>query len=342
MHKKYNIGIVGLGKMGISHCSILGAHPDINDIYICDSSKFLLAAFKKYSKFNSYSDYKKMIADNKLDFIFIATPTKFHFEMVRFALENNCHVFCEKPFILNLEQGAELDKLAIKNCLVNQVGYHNRFIGTFELTKKLLQQELIGELYHIKGEAYGPVVIKENTNNWRSKPEEGGGCLYDYASHVINLMQYMVGTPNKVAGTILKKIYSRNVEDAVYSSFIYNNNLSGQLSVNWSEETYRKMSTKIEILGKKGKIISDSQECQVFLKDDPKIDKFQKGWNSFWLTDQTKSVFFNLRGEEYSEQIEYFIDCIKKEKQMSNINSFRESLKTDKVIEMLRQDFKGI
>lgn len=340
MSNKFKIGIIGLGKMGISHCSILGAHPDIDEINVCDSSKFLLTAFKKHSKFKTFTDYKAMISGNDLDFVVISTPSKYHFEMVKYALDNGCHVFCEKPFVLDVKQGTKLVHIANNNHLVNQVGFHNRFIGTFRFAKKLINMGIIDDIFNIRGEAYGPVVIKENTKNWRSKPEEGGGCLYDYASHVINLMQFMVGSPNKVAGTILKNIYSQYVEDAVYSSFIYNDNLTGQLSVNWSEETYRKMLTRIEIFGKKGKIICDSQECQVYLKEKPNIDNFKKGWNSFWLTDQTNPVFFNLRGEEYSEQIDYFIKCIKEKKYSTNINSFEESLKTDKVIDMLREDYR--
>ena len=192
-----------------------------------------------------------MINENNLDFVVVATPTKSHFDIVKYVLNNNCHVFCEKPFVLYLQQGRQLNALAIKNKLVNQVGFHNRFIGTFQAAKRYVDAGLIGDIYHINGEAYGPVVIKEKTETWRSDPSEGGGCLYDYASHVINLMQYMVGKPERVSGTILKSIYSKKVEDAVYSSFFYNNGITGQLSINWSEETYRKMSTKIEILGKK-------------------------------------------------------------------------------------------
>ena len=71
------------------------------------------------------------------------------------------------------------------------------------------------------------------------------------------------------------------------------------------------MSTKIEVLGKKGKIISDAQECQLYLKDDPQEEGFEKGWNSFWITDQNKPVWFNLRGEEYSAQIDYFVQKVK-------------------------------
>ena len=101
------------------------------------------------------------------------------------------------------------------------------------------------------------------------------------------------------------------------------------------------MSTKIEIFGKKGKIICDAQECQVYLKYNPNNEGFNKGWNSFWLTDQTKPVYFNIRGEEYSEQLNYFIKSINDNNVSSNINSFTESVKTDQVIEMLKNDYRG-
>lgn len=333
----YKAGVIGIGKMGMSHCSILGAHPEISEISICDSSKFLLSAFKQHTNFKCYTDYKKMIHENNLDFVVVATPTKFHFDMVMFALDNNCHTFCEKPFALSVDDAKKMSAAAQAKKLVNQVGFHNRFIGTFQAAKKFVDMGLIGDVYHINGESYGPVVTSEKTETWRSDPKEGGGCLFDYASHVINLIQFITGSPQKVGGTILKKIYSKNVEDAVYASLFYDNGMTGQLSVNWSEETYRKMSTKIEVLGKKGKIVSDAQECQLYLKDDSKVEGFSKGWNSFWITDQTSPVWFNLRGEEYSSQLDYFIQSIK-DQDTDNINSFNKSLETDQVIEKLRRD----
>jgi len=332
-----NCGIIGMGKMGVSHCSILGAHPKIGEIVICDKSKFLLSLFEKHSNFKCYTDYKKMIGENNLDFVIVATPTNSHFGIVKFLLSNNCHVFCEKPLVLNLKEGSLLNKMALERNLINQVGFHNRFIGTFKKTKELIDNNILGEIYKINGEAYGPVVLNENSSTWRSKIEEGGGCLYDYASHVINLIQFMVGTPTRVSGTVLKKFYSQYVEDAVFSSFIFNNGIEGNLSANWSEENYRKMTTKIEILGEKGKIISDSQVCKLFLKKDFENKGLRKGWSSFWITDQTKPVWFNLRGEEYSYQLDYFINKIE-ENNFNNLNSFEEAIKTDKIIEMLRYD----
>jgi predicted dehydrogenase len=332
-------GIIGLGKMGISHAAIVGAHPEAEMVAVCDTSSLILDAFKKFGNVNTYTDYKKMIDTEKLDCVIVATPTRFHYPIVKYALENGIHTFCEKPFSLTSAEGEELLLLANRKWLVNQVGYHNHFIGTFRELKRLLKAKVIGELVHFTGEAYGPVVTKEKGGTWRSDPEEGGGCLFDYASHVINLIQEIIAKPVKAEGTKLKKYYSRNVEDAVYSVITLENNLSGVLSVNWSDETFRKMSTSITVLGKKGKIICDATEVKIYLKEEDTSEKLGKGWTIKYITDFAIPVNFYLRGEEYSAQIDNFINCIITKKQ-TDVNSFEQGLYTDKVIEFIIEDSK--
>ena len=73
------------------------------------------------------------------------------------------------------------------------------------------------------------------------------------------------------------------------------------------------------------------------MKEDPKVKGLTKGWNSCWITDQTNPVWFNLRGEEYSAQLDYFINSIKNE-DIDNINSFNKAIETDEAIEMLQVD----
>lgn len=332
--------IIGLGKMGLSHAAIVGANPEVDMVAVCDSSSLVLDGFKKFTQVKTYSDYQKMIDSEDLEFVVIATPTKYHFPMVKYALQKGLNVFCEKPFTLTHAQGNELLELAQSKGLVNQVGFHNQFIGTFRELKRLLDQKVLGELVHFSGEAYGPVVTKEKGGTWRSNPEEGGGCLYDYASHVINLIQEVIGRPEKIYGTILKSIYSKGVEDAVFSLLKLQNGVTGTLLVNWSDETYRKMSTSLTIQGKKGKIICDATEIKIYLKEASEKEKFDKGWTIKYITDFAIPVNFYLRGEEYSAQIDYFVDCVKNKVQ-AKYNSFEQALYTDLVIEMIVENAKA-
>lgn len=331
--------VIGLGKMGLSHASIVGAHPSVDLISVCDTSSMILEGFKRYTTLNTYSDYKKMIDKEELDFIVVATPTKFHYQIVKYAFDRNVNVFCEKPFCLVSYEGEELVNIARQKSLINQIGYHNHFVGTFRELKRLLNKNVIGDIVHFTGEAYGPVITKEKGGTWRSKPEEGGGCLFDYASHVINLIQEIIGRPAKINGALLKSIYSKGVEDAVYSLLTLESGLSGTLLVNWSDETYRKMSTSLTIQGRKGKIICDATEIKIFLKEPDQKESLDKGWTIKYITEFALPVNFHLRGEEYSAQIDYFVGNVLK-KNTGIINTFEQGLYTDKVIEMIINNAK--
>lgn len=332
--------VIGLGKMGLSHVAILGAHPNVNLVAVCDTSSMVLSGFKQYNPaIKRYDDYTKMYAKEDLDAVVIATPTKMHFSMAKAAIEKGIHIFLEKPFTLTLEQGKELTRLAVEKQIINQVGYHNHFIGTFREMKRLLKEGIVGKPLHFTGEAYGPVVVKPKSGSWRAVAAEGGGCLYDYASHVLNLIQEVIGYPEWVKGTLLKKFYSKEVEDGVFSSLMLKDGLSGNLSVNWSDETYRKMSTSLMVFGTQGKIICDATELKIYLKDENKKENLPKGWSVKYITDLALPINFYLRGEEYSAQIDYFIENVFT-KTEGKINTFEQALYTDKVIEMLINDSK--
>ena len=106
------VGLVGLGKMGLSHLSMVNAHPDVEVAGVCDSSGYVLAVLDKYTGLSTYADYDRMLDTAELDAVVIATPSRLHARMVRTALERGLHVFCEKPFSLDPTESAELTTLA--------------------------------------------------------------------------------------------------------------------------------------------------------------------------------------------------------------------------------------
>ena len=330
--------IIGLGKMGMSHAAILGGLPNVELVAACDMDSLLQSAFKKLTKIQMYTDYKKMIEEVKPDCVYVVTPTKLHYDMVMFALEHGCHVFCEKPFALTVEQGEKMVAMAKAKGLVNQVGYHNRYSGTFNEMKRLLAEGVIGKPFHFMGEAYGPVVLKSKGGTWRSDKKNGGGCIEDYAAHVLNLINYVTGS-NLVdcKGTQMPSIFSNEVDDAVYGSLYLANGLKGQISVNWSDDTVRKMTTSIKIEGDGGKLEADATTLKIYVKEDKPKYGLNKGWNFKYITDVTPLVDFNLRGEEYTAETQAFINSIVTGK-VDERNSFETALQTDYIIKKMEED----
>ena len=330
--------------MGLSHMSIFSAHPDVEIVAVCDPTKFLVELARQIRPVRTYTDYNKLLKNEVLDAVVVATPPKFHSEIVGAALQRSLHVFCEKPFCLDPSEGARLARLARAKGICHQVGYHFRYVGAFKEARKLLNAGVIGRIHNIRAEAYGPVVLRTAGATWRSHKVEGGGCLYDYASHAIDLMGFLVGPPVEVRGTILNTIFSRDVEDEVYSMFLYENGISGQLIANWSDESQRKMSLKVSVWGEKGSLQADRQEIRIYAREASVVTdhKLNKGWNVKYTTDLTEEVWFYLRGEEYSAQTSCFISAITGNSPQTICSNFESAVDTALVTRKLVDDAQGV
>jgi len=331
------IAVVGLGKMGLSHLAILRTHPEMDVVAVCDTFGMLLKGLRRYARLRTYSSFEEMLDKEALDAVLIATPSRLHASMVKQALSKDLHVFCEKPFCLDIEQGRELIALAQSKGLINQVGYHYRFVGTFAEAKRLLASGLMGGIHHIRAEAYGPVVLRSKGLTWRSKKSEGGGCLYDYACHAIDLIQFLHRTPGSVNGTVLNKVFSTDVDDEVYTTLRFPGGSTAHVAANWSDESFRKMSMQITIWGENGRMRIDRQEIQLYLTGaHASSDRFRRGWNTLYTTELTDPTWFYLRGEEYSMQLDHFAHCINGNQ--LPISSFETALQTDIVLSKMIQD----
>lgn len=335
MGDKVRIGVVGLGKMGLSHFAMVNAHPDAETL-ACDGSGFMVDVLSKNIATPIYKDYDTLLEKEPLDAVVIATPSRLHAPMVRAALEKGLHVFCEKPFCLDWADSQALSDLADQKGRVAQVGYHYRYVGAFQEMKRILDSGALGRITHVLAEAYGPVVLRPKRATWRTQKSEGGGCLYDYAAHPLNLLNWFFGTPDQVTGSVLGQVFSEGTDDEVFSTLRWNDGPTAQLSVNWSDESHRKMSARIAMIGTNGRIQADRQECQLYLREPvDALPGYGAGWTVKYTTELTDEVWFYLRGEEYSAQLAQFIAAVKGGKAQAEENGFASATQTDRTMAMI-------
>jgi predicted dehydrogenase len=333
--------MVGLGKMGLSHLAMVRAHPDVELVAACDTTTYLTDILGKHAGLKCYGDMDRMLAEEQLDAVVISTPSKLHAAMVAKALERGIHVFCEKPFVLDVADGERLCAAAEQRKAVTQVGYHYRFVGAFQEAARIVNSGALGTIHHVRAEAYGPVVLKQKGGTWRSTKSEGGGALYDYACHAIDLVNFVAGHPASVSGVVRHGVFSRDVEDEVYCTMHFAEGASGQLSVNWSDDSFRKMSTKLTVWGTHGRITADRQECQLYLREpSAALPGFDAGWTVRYTTELTDEVWFYLRGEEYSAQIDYFVKSIQSGR-TDGTNCFRSAIEADRIVSMILAESAG-
>jgi predicted dehydrogenase len=340
-NSKIKLAIIGIGRMGITHYSIINSHPDVEIKAIVETSTLVVNLFKKYiSDIKTYYDYNDLFEKEKLDSVIICTPPTLHYPISLKAAEKGIHVFSEKPFTTDKNKAKELSNIFAKKNLINQVGYVNRFNDIFRTVKQYLESGLIGNVIRFKSEMYSRTITKsEEGKTWRDSRENGGGAIFEVASHAIDLVNFLIGKPDKVTGSGLTSIYSKNVEDAVNATFLYKNGIIGTLNVNWSDESFRKPTNKIEIFGSLGKILADQHGIKIFLKQKSVEYGFREGWNTIYITDVFKPVPFYVRGNEFTSQLYHFIDCIQG-KVLKNNCTFNDATGTLEVIDAIFKDYE--
>jgi scyllo-inositol 2-dehydrogenase (NADP+) len=331
---RIRLAVVGLGKMGVSHLSIANALDDFEVVAVCDNSKLVTDVLSKMTGLKGFNDYGEVLELKDLDAVIIATPTIAHEPMIRKALDRGLHIFAEKPLTLDAAASLELAGQAAEKGIVAQVGYHNRYVGTFAEAARLLKTGALGKVSHALAESYGPVVLRRTKPTWRGKAGQGGGCLHDYAAHPINLLNWAFGAPEHCFGASLTRHFSAEVEDQTHALLQFPGGVVGQVSVDWSDPSVRKMATKLSIWGEAGKLSVDRTELQLFLTAKHRLpDGYREGWTVKHITDLTAPVSFYLRGEEYSAQLEAFGRAIRNVEPQRN--DFASAAETDLTIEMI-------
>ena len=123
-NKHINIGVIGVGHLGIHHVKHYKniRNIDLVGIYDIDIERSKYVAEKYKTVF--FKDLKELI--NKADALSIVTPTPNHFEIAKLCLENKKHVFIEKPITVNIKEADTLLRLGIENSVIIQVGHIER------------------------------------------------------------------------------------------------------------------------------------------------------------------------------------------------------------------------
>ena len=331
--EKVRVGIIGFGRMGLTHFSIINSHPSVEMTAVADTSSMMLNMIKKYlPQVKMYEDYKDLLNSGRVDAVIVCTPSIMHYDVCKMAAEKGLHVFCEKPFTTDPKLASGLSELFESKGLVNQVGYVYRFDPVFNKVKELTDAGVIGDICHVGAQFLSATLTKmQPEKGWRSKRENGGGATYEMGSHVIDLMEYLLGKPEKVIGSMLNKVYSESVEDIVDVQLHYGNATTADIHVNWSDYTYRKPMLKLDFHGKKGKIQADLYGYKIYLREANEAAGLPEGWTTVPMNMIPDPTPFYVRGTSFTNQLYEFANSILENRKTGGC-SFRSATDTQEVI----------
>lgn len=217
----------------------------------------------------AYGSYQELIeselnlpADERIDFISIATPNFTHFEIAKAAVEAGFNVICDKPMTFDLAQAEELATTVDQSNVVFAVSHNYTGYPLVRQAREMILNGELGEIQAVRSNyIQGWLRTRLETDEqkqaaWRTDPAKSGaaGCFGDIATHAYNLGRYMTGLlPAEISCHLKTFEEGRQLDD--YGTAIIRYDNGGLGTVTASQISHgRENDLSIEIDGTLGAI----------------------------------------------------------------------------------------
>ncbi|MGZ4849198.1 MAG: Gfo/Idh/MocA family protein [Halobacteriota archaeon] len=323
------VGVIGLGKMGLLHSGIFNQLGSSTLVAAAETDSLTNNLVRTYlPDVSVYRDYEAMFKREELDIAAITTPVFLHKPIAETAREHDCHIFVEKPLALNGDECRAV--MHTGRDVKTQVGYNRRFLETFKMAKRIIDDSSLGELKFLQSQMFETQVLRRE-QGWRFDPSKsGGGVIIDLGAHVIDMLHCLVGPLSNVHG-MGRSIFSDNVSDYASINLQFAGGLVGSLELSWSVRHYRLPEMKITMQFELGTLTVTEKYIEIYSEADSHTLK--RGWTTFYLQDLTAGVPINLGGPEYTAEDVQLLDCIRNDEEP--LCNFREAAKTNFAIDAI-------
>jgi len=215
------VGIIGLGYWGPNLLRNFLAQPDVEKVVACDMRedrlKFISQKFPSVHLSNSCEE----TLTGDCDLVVIATPVATHYPIAKKALENNKHIWVEKPFTASVSEAEELIEIAESRNLKIFVDHTFIYNGAVIKMKELIEKDELGNILYFDSERINLGLFQKDVN-----------VIWDLAPHDLSIMQFILGKKAKaISANGIANFNGK--ENIAHISIYFEDNCFAHFHVNW-------------------------------------------------------------------------------------------------------------
>ncbi|WP_131769964.1 Gfo/Idh/MocA family protein [Candidatus Protofrankia californiensis] len=227
---KLRAGVVGLGKQALEdHIPGLHASDGAKLVAVCDENPEIVREQQYQHRVQGYTDFREMFKAEHLDLVVVCVPHHVGRMVIETAAEHNVHVLKEKPFATNMQEAQALVDICERSGIQLMVTLQRRFNPIYTSFTQLADQ--IGTPFVV--DAQYTLHIDDPSEGWRGLTSKaGGGCIIDMGYHLIDMILWYFGLPDRVLADVsvsARPDREYDAEDTALIHFAYNSGLYGSL-----------------------------------------------------------------------------------------------------------------
>jgi predicted dehydrogenase len=298
--KPFPVGVIGCGSRGREIIKLLTKEIPFGPVVaVCDTyPAYLRRSGRLAPEATKYADYRKLLADEKVRGVIVATPTHQHTQIVLDALKAGKHVYCEAPLAHTIEDVRAIARAAHRAVKLNfQPGLQNRADKQiYNLYGLRIRADVLGEKlkarsqYHRKTSwrATSPNPEREKEINWRLNRKLSLGLAGELGIHQLDIVNWFFDKlPVAVSGfgSLMHWTDGRDVPDNVQALLQY----PGGLFHNFSSTIVNTYNGEMQTFyGSDSAILMRDRHSWMFKEADAPL----LGWEVY----SRKDTFYNETG----------------------------------------------
>ncbi len=210
---KIGIGFIGTGFARTTQAPVFRTFSDdVALIAVCSGSiENARTMAEQFGMPHACASHEELVAIDDVSLVVVSSPPYLHHRATIAALEAGKHVICEKPMSLNSNEASEMTRVALaRPDQLSIIDHELRFNPTWQRMKKLLDDRVIGKVYHVNVTiATGFRHSAERPWNWWAQKSAGGGLLGALGSHAIDALRWLIGEIEEVTGDVATVVPGR-------------------------------------------------------------------------------------------------------------------------------------
>ena len=193
---KLNVGIVGYSWVATAHIKAIndGSSAQVNAIYSSRNLDSAALSQEHGSDIKTYTDLNDMLKNGGIDAVVIGSYNYQHRDQAVAAANAGKHIYLEKPIALTWEDCLAIEEAVKRNNVKFCVGFECRYSNQFLVTKSVVDQGLIGDLYYAEVDSLHGLGPSYKQFHWNAKKEGGGSALLTAGCHALDALLLFMGS----------------------------------------------------------------------------------------------------------------------------------------------------
>jgi len=303
------VGIIGTGLWGEMHARTYASTDGVEVVAVTDIVEERAKALAGQHGAEAYTDYRKLLEDDRVQAVAVVTPDFAHAEICLAAAAAGKHILAEKPLAMTVAECEEIVAAADRAGVKLMVDFHARWSPPFVKAREAIQKGQIGEPQHVYYRLNDRIFVPTEMLSWAGKST----VMWFIGSHSIDTVRWLVGDEVRrvyaVAGARILKGMGIDTPDYYQATLEFRSGATAVIENSWimPNSMPNIIDLKCELVGSKGALYVDGSHHRT-------LEKYTESEASYPDVLVMPSIYGRQLGFA-AESIRHFVDCLKEDRE---------------------------